>query len=419
MRIEDEKPDNKDLPGNVKKVMEIQARKFDPPRTGSEMDDKTRPVTHEVMTPKGVTGPLPPNFGTQPAATEAPAAPKPDKIIPSSAVHAQTAKVQEHTTEEAAPAAKSAPKTRSAKPSHLDEKWQRVDFPSNLVPYPGVDEIYLRPFTVPVLEQMYDAIEARNHSAYIDAIDKCVSIDIRDLTVPDWIYAQYWIRISSYTRSPYTIKWTSKYGNEHATPVKMTDLKTVILKMTPEEYSDWLSKGFSFPTLRESEYMILNEDEESPDNDWVVQNAQYLFLPNDFEGDRMKEKMRIFREKEDVEFLVDIQDFAAMTEHGVVESIRLRDGKFEPKEAIAFLNYSADQLRTLAKAGAENENMELDNTAGIIALAEKAAEYEKEAADIQKALDAGETYVPEEEVVVLRSIQPTDMFPNTYRQKAD
>jgi hypothetical protein len=189
--------------------------------------------------------------------------------------------------------------------------------------------------------------------------------------------------------------------------------------MQPEEYNEWVKKGFSFPTLRESEFMILNEDEESPDNNWVVQNAQYLYLAPDFEGDRMKEKIRLFRERGDVEFLTDIQDFAARTEHGVVESIKLRDEKFDAVKAKEFLIHSANQLRTLAKAGADNENMDLDNTAGIIALAEKAEEYETEAAAIQTAIDAGETYQPEEEVVVLRSIQPTDMFPNTYRQKSN
>jgi uncharacterized protein YqfB (UPF0267 family) len=425
MRLSNEPPedtgkatDNKELPDNVKRVMEIQSKRtFDPPRTGNPLDDTSAPVTHQVMAPAGVKGPLPPQFQQASEAAEVldKAPPLPTKAA-APPVHQQTAKVQEHTTEEKT---KSAPKTRSVKPAHLDEKWQRVDFPSNLVPYPGINDIYLRSFTVPVLEQIYDAIEARNHTAYIDAMSKCISMDIRDLTVPDWIYAQYWIRISSFTRSPYTIRWTSKYGNEHATSVKLTDLKTVILDMQPEEYNEWVKKGFSFPTLRESEFMILNEDEESPDNNWVVQNAQYLYLAPDFEGDRMKEKIRLFRERGDVEFLTDIQDFAARTEHGVVESIKLRDEKFDAVKAKEFLIHSANQLRTLAKAGADNENMDLDNTAGIIALAEKAEEYETEAAAIQTAIDAGETYQPEEEVVVLRSIQPTDMFPNTYRQKSN
>lgn len=420
MRIQDntqaQETDSNIIPENVRRVHELQ-KKFAPPFTGGEQPveaSTTAPASRHVSLATQDMGPLPPTFGTDPSA---PQQPRDKSFTPLTARKIPQQQVEdEPDTEPVKTVAKNTNKTRVSKDtSKLDARWQRVDFPSNLVPYAhlGIKEIFVRPFNVQILELIYDCIEAKNHSGYLDALDHCISMDVRELTVSDYIYLQYWLRFASYTRSPYTIKWTSRYGNEQTSVVKMTDLQITQLKMSIDEYAKWRAQGISFPTVRESEYMLSNELEETKENEWAMQNAQYILLPDNFEGDHMQEKLRVLREHEDPDIIAAIQEFSSLTIHGVHEQIEIADPTFKPAEAIKYLRDAAMHLRMLAKAGMESEDVTMENTAGIVMLSEKAEEFDKEADDIQAQIDAGKIYLPKKEVVVLRAIQPTDMFPST------
>lgn len=420
MLIKDEKDARKDIPDNARKAMELR----------DAAASRTPPVRHINLGEPPNGGPRPPQL---PKRSE-------DRVDLDEATKAYSDKVQmdRHTPKQAvaarderyeevvaAPLKQEETKSRPPFPkSELGSQWRRIDFPSGLVPY-GITELYLRPFEVLDLEAIYDSIETENHTGYLDALDQCISMDVRDLTVPDFIFMQYWMRMSSYPRSPYTVTWTSRYGNDIKQKLSPPELQLIYLNMTPEEYADWYRRGICFPTVRESEFIINSAPPADPTtgkrdttkDTWAMQNAQYVRLDEDAPvKDRMRQKMLKLRTSKDIDILTDIQNFAIASEHGVIENITSVDPMFEPVKAIAFLRRSAEQLRILARGVAE-ENAGIEQTAGLLQLVQAAEGYDEEATEIEQALEKGIAYQPRKENIALRSIGPMDMFPVAHTEK--
>lgn len=409
--------DSKDphnIPKNVQAILDAQKRRQ------AELAAGKPPQKHVSLAPPNM--PVPPTFGNQPDMEEAEqlyqTKTKAANLRGSTAMSTVEEPVLPSSPAKQPTSAGEANKTRDSFPKgKLGPEWRRVDFPSNLVPYKNITEIYVRTFQVADLEAVYDSVETRNHSGYIDALDQCISVDIRDLTVPDFMYFQYWLRMASYTKSPYTITWTSRYGDDIEERLSMPNLKVQSLEMTREQYAEWEAQGVCFPTVRESEY-IINATSESPDGEvdnppdnWAMQNAQYLKLPDDApKHNRMEQKISLLRSSKDVDLLVTIQEFAAAIDHGVIESIVTVNPKFEPKKAIEFLRDQAIRLRTLARGAAEQSEA-IEQAAGMIRLVEAAQEFDDEAQLIEDTLAKGEKYTPRKEDIVLRNIGPVDMFP--------
>lgn len=310
---------------------------------------------------------------------------------------------------------------RESRPVTLDSSWVRIDPPSCMVPYKD-NELFIRRFDVPVLEAIHAAMDSKNSTLYLDALDACVSMDIRDLTPSDLIFVQYMLRIKSYPSSPYSVDWTSRYGNAHTSRISETTLDTKQLNMTREEYAEWKSKGISFPTVRESEaiqHLVTEKDTRSA---FIVNHAQYVYLDEPPSVDSFKKKIQMLRDLKDVDHLVDIQDFASRVEHGVVEAIEVSDEYFEPHAAAKFLEDQASRIMSIAENLAGDDSMQgMDNSLTLLTLSEEASNYIEEAKAIRDAIEYAEAnkettggvvnYTPRKETIALRSISPQDMFP--------
>lgn len=425
MRISDDIPDNEmgtDLPDHIKRIRELQQKKpsgpfVPPPKTVVKGN-----VQNVSLNTNAAGLPNPPVFNTENF--------KP--LLPSRQEVAQPKEEPEESLVEKPQASKPSNEFIKSRPSFPKEKlgpeWFRIDFPSNLVPY-DVDEIFVRKFNVNDLESIYNSIETENHAGYLDALDHCISFDIRELTVPDFIYLQYILRMSSYTRSPYTIEYTSRYGNERTETISQRNLKVVYLDMSRAEYAEWKQKGIAFPTVRDSEYIIEYEStkgDNSPRPDaWIQQNAQYIYIPtNDPNANRsMEAKIDMLRSSNNIDILTDIQEFAQRSEHGVIESLEIADADFKPEEAITFLRNSAQQLRqfVIQITNDNKDNLSEAVMAGSLHLAEQAEALDTEADDIARHLEEKRIYLPKKETIALRSISAMDMFPANYlaqRQKS-
>jgi len=430
---EDTQPDDKDprmLPDQIQKVRQLQANR-------KELSPGVRP--NPGRPEENVVLNTPPDFVPPPnLAGIDPHRHLKKKTNPDAATEETEATIPRTRPQEAAGQLGMPSVSRVSKPRKkvIDERFQKVDPPSNMIPYAHLDEhgdgLWLRSFDISDLERIYDAIETKNHTAYLDSLDECVNLDIRDLTSPDCVFTQYWIRMASYPRSPYTMEWTSRYGNELREQIQQvrsthellaeaatTMLDVVYLDMSAEEYAEWRAKGISFPTVREAEYIINTTPAEDPTTGrrdyapgaFAMQNAQYLLLPDDAPIERrMEQKLELFRQRKEVQFLSDIQEFAARAEHGVIESIKLRDSAFEPKAASEFLRSSAEKLYRLAQ-GISDQNPGVEQSAGVLKLVETAVEYETEADQIDATVKEGKKYTPKEEVIALREINAMDMFP--------
>lgn len=286
-----------------------------------------------------------------------------------------------------------APLVRSAIP----KGFQRITPPSGCIPY-DFEELYIRPFTVEVLANVMGATQHGSQTMMFDALAPCLHQDIRDLTESDLRFCMYWWRLNSFTRSPFTVSWRSRYGNQCTTLLTEGKMKIVPLSMTRAEMVEYHKKGIRLPTVRDSEAIAGYEktvDKNDRDRSmWLLRRAQYVHLEHEVDpSDYFTERIKVLNER-GPEFLEDIRDFARKIEHGVTEVLQESDDKFEPEAA-------AQHLRNTAAAlAAFQEQADLDAQT-TLTYAEKIADLNAEAEEIEEKLAKGETPVPRKEDVVL------------------
>lgn len=301
---------------------------------------------------------------------------------------------------------------RARMENNLGEEWVRQDLPSHSVPY-NHEEIFLKPFTITVLSRVHAAMKGGNFTQLVDALNQCINIDIRRLTPEDWNAVLYWLRLNSYVRTPYTVPWVSKYGNENEHRIVDSNLEFVELQMTLDEYNEWQNKGLCFPTVRDMELM---QDSDIPEEDrWRIQYSQYVRLTAikkedgtiDY-SDYLNRKLDVL-EKGGTAMLEDIRDFMALISHGIVETIEVTDVKFDPLKAVEYLRRSVLETRDMIAAilrTSEDKEIEI----GLIGMSKRADDLEAEADLIEQTMKEGKSYSPGKETIEL-SINAMHFFP--------
>ena len=293
--------------------------------------------------------------------------------------------------------------------SKLGEEWIRQELPSHCIPY-DFKEVFLRPLKFTMLGKIHAANVNKSYTMLLDALNSCVSVDIRDLTPADLTFAMYWIRDNSYPKSPLKFKYTSRYGNKIDVTVRQSDLEIKELEMSKKEYEKYQERGFTFPRVRDME--LLFGDSVSEDVRYLLEYAQYVYLPKDDDDsydDYAQKKIDKIENELGLEAIADIEDFSEKIMHGVVESVKFRDPKFKPEEAIKFFRQRALDIRErITSIPTVTHSSEFDEQ--VLAFLEAAEEMEKEADEMQLALDKGEKVIAKEEVVEV-SITSTDFFP--------
>lgn len=286
------------------------------------------------------------------------------------------------------------------------EGYRRLGLPSQFVPY-DFDALYIRPLKVGDLALMAAAQETGDISALYDAVAACVQgVDVRDLTAPDFRSLLYWLRLNSYPRSPYTVKWTSYYGNANELRMLPSDLQINKLEMTKAEYAAYKEQGIRFPTLRDTERMkALAVD---PGSRYLFELAQYLHIdgPND-SGDWMQTRIQKLSEMP-TDIIAVIKEFSQKVEsYGVSESVKVRDAKFDATAAVAYLREMAQTMLDVTDSLRVNASSQF-----LLEQAEAAQQMFAEAERIESHLADPENvkYEPKEETIML-TINVMAFFP--------
>lgn len=337
-----------------------------------------------------------------PKFSPAPRRPTPSSKPPQQAVVADPNDIEvdeEVVAEQLRPAKKNGATPRYVKTS-VPEGWTRISVPSNCVPY-DFKEIHVRPFDVTDLAGLAVSRKHGNYTMFLDVIDNAVNVDVRDLTGPDQRYLMYWWRITSYVDTPYDVTWISRYGNENKVSINKTNLKTVELKMTEEEYAPYKEMGIVFPTVRDSEAL---QEEMSDEMRFLMERAQYMRGDPDAENYAQSKIDQL--KAGGIAILEKIRDFSKQIEHGVIETIKVTDSQFEPNAAVEYLDRAAVALMYTAENGEENGI----EASIILQQIERARDLAAEAAEIKEKLAIGEPILPKEEVVTL-NINVTAFFP--------
>ena len=289
---------------------------------------------------------------------------------------------------------------------------QRVGLPSMFIPY-SFKELIVRPLNVGELAMIASANEQDDFTGLLDALANCLNEDIRDLTGPDFRALLYWLRLNSYPRSPYTVKWTSRYGNKNEMRIRDTTLEIKKLEtLTSEQYQTFRSKGIRFPTVRDAERQ--KHYQADPRMRFLYDRAQYLHVDEpDPETGWIGARISLL-EKSPIEVLEDIREFVALTgNYGVTESIKTHDAAFDSVKGEAYLRTTAQDIMDAVNSVKDTAPSDF-----LIARAERAQELLEEAEAIAQHIQ-GQAGVPveqqkpyetREETIVL-SISMMDFFP--------
>lgn len=294
--------------------------------------------------------------------------------------------------------------------------WTRQLFPSLGIPYNRTEPFWVRALDIESLAKVHAAQRtgASDHSKaftmMIDALDPHIKdFDIRDLTAPDFYSFLYWLRLNSYTRSPFTVNWTSKYGNENVTRLTQSSFEFKELALTRTEYVEWRKRGIAFPTVRDLE-ALTTEDLEDSDR-WKMTYAQYIYL----EGPPTSDSMRLKVEKLaqlGPDAIPDINEFTELMTHGVVEQVKVRDAKFELLPALDYISNQVELVTGVLESALQQSDE--GDTTGVQKFFHVHAHLEdllRLQKDMKTAVETGSNYTPEEEVVTLEPANATTLFP--------
>lgn len=128
------------------------------------------------------------------------------------------------------------PKTESqphglTPPPNFDSRYQSIALPSSFLFYP-FKNLHMRLLSVRDQFALYAGQVKGSTRATVDVVSSCINSSAYDLTVGDFYYILYELRLRSYTRAPLTVTWTCT-ADKH---LKMID-ESQIDGMTLEQVS--------------------------------------------------------------------------------------------------------------------------------------------------------------------------------------
>ena len=271
-----------------------------------------------------------------------------------------------------------------------NDKFMSITLPSGFMFY-DFDNIKVRKFELRDLSKMHRVVKTGSDKLFKEVIQGCVNKDINLLTPGDFKYICYWLRLNSYPKSPMTIEWTSKYGNENITQVYKDNIKLFGPDITKEELQVWRSKGFEVPVLKFSD-IFDEEGKEDSDDDFLISNAQY------FKGDTWEEKIKNcenYINTNGLESLADVNTFDKLIYHGVEEEITVTDAKFDPQ---VYKKSLKERIQKLKLVISNIIDVESEEAAMFNLMLERLKEEYK---SLDKKLKAGEVVQAEPETIFL------------------
>ncbi len=285
----------------------------------------------------------------------------------------------------------------------LDSEWERVDLPSDFVPY-AWDSVSVRRFGVMDHAKVARANRHKNTSLLLDVLSSTCNRDARELVFNDLQALMIWHKLNSYLNTPYTVSWNSKYGERGSQNVTATVPRAAKLAKTRADYRAWRERGCALPTARDVE-VFESVGDDAEDVIFLFDRAQWLDpapLSARVEeltkgGDRAAIVTARIEELErrGMKFFPVIDKFAEeFSGFGVQEfaSVKLDAKLFDPVKAVA----------SLRSANTEAAMLELQSAGDETAAAKVAANIE-EANRMQALIDAGrpEACAPQPEEVPL------------------
>lgn len=238
----------------------------------------------------------------------------------------------------------------------LDSRYIRIQMLSGCIFY-DFKEVFIRPLDLQDLSQIYVAVTEENMSILIDVIDRCLSVNARKLTLPDFKYVMYWLRINSYPKSPFTIEWKSKYGNQNVTTINDLNLQIVNCPITEERARYWEERGFTSPNIGDFEYLQIAD--LTKNERWMYERAAQYCV-----GNTIEEKInKLMSLDGGLGGALLADEFSSeLIDYGITEYVDVIDEKFTVQGWLTELNKRNEDLKRQINLSKDEKEIELFKT---------------------------------------------------------
>ena len=197
----------------------------------------------------------------------------------------------------------------------------------------GDISIEIRPLDIVDIGDLYAAKVSDDESAFIDVVDRVLlNFDARDLTLPDFRHAMYWLKLNSFTNTPYKLRFRSLYGHTGYYTIKNSNLQITSLNADIDDLIGALEFGLDVPRVRDMEEY--NSLELSEKEKFLFKKARYV------SGNSVREKLHNFNTKftPDALFTTIPNFIEQFDSYGVIEKFETVDPEFQASEAVDYLN---------------------------------------------------------------------------------
>ena len=238
---------------------------------------------------------------------------------------------------------------QSKKIKEIDDRFLSLeDLPSNFYPYADRKQILIRPFAVTELKLIARAIETGDSDYITQAIDNCIDFPVTELTIVDYFYLYYWMRIQSYPNTPHYMEWKCDEvlssdddeddervcGHENMTALTSKELKVIYLNDLQFDAKN-LDPRLDFPRVSLLQDLSLAQDSktaiQSGKNKEATFSLDDLVLVNAAkwikEGNTLREKIEILEKEPDLELYEIASKTNKAFEYGVYEYAMVKCGR--------------------------------------------------------------------------------------------
>ena len=218
--------------------------------------------------------------------------------------------------------------TAAKKDSNLVEVGE---LPSKYLPY-KFDKINIRGFLLPEIRLIAKAHAQKDIYYVIKAVDSVIDQDVNILTIPDFYYLLYWLRIESYPKTPMYLPWTcdndvplevngkkvegetQKCGFENLSQLTQTALSIDYLDKCPG--FDKLPRGLDFPRVS---VMPSIDYKEADDPDRLLLEVIKWVA----EGEKIDDKIRVLEAQTSMELYEEALRINESMHYGVHEGAKV------------------------------------------------------------------------------------------------
>ena len=239
-----------------------------------------------------------------------------------------------------------------------DSDKTKLILPSRGVFYDNIKTIKVRGLTIQDGIQLKKYEQSKNISHLIDVIQQCIQsdMDIREVTLGDFIFIIVYIVINSCTDAIYNINWTSFYENKNTLQFLLSNLRAneVDIEALKREVPNFKELKFTPARVKHFEALETNKyDEKDPTNSWSKEDTEfYAYLIQFLDEPTLEEQFirgkALSLNSKEYNLL---KKFVKVSDHSINPEIEVADIFFNPLEAIKTLTKREKLLENV-----KNEN---------------------------------------------------------------